>query len=226
VSCIIPAYNPNVDFLRQAVLSAAHQEEAPWEIIVVDDGSTSALGLHYRIPPLFFGAIRFLRTPHRGQASAICTGVEETSGDHLAFLDADDEWMPHKLAMQLAAIEREGADGALGFAEEFVDETLGDVTCRTAERVKPARVFSALMITREAFMRVGWPDPTLGVGMTLEWFSRAQEKGVRLFMLPEVVYQRRIHHGNAGTINRPEYHRDYLNALRLIHKRKRDAPQG
>jgi glycosyltransferase involved in cell wall biosynthesis len=98
VSVIVPAYNAE-RFLAEALDSALAQTERPFEIIVVDDGSTDgtrALAERYEPP------VRVVHQVNRGLPYARNFGAKHATGDWLAFLDADDIWLPPKLATQLA----------------------------------------------------------------------------------------------------------------------------
>jgi glycosyltransferase involved in cell wall biosynthesis len=100
VSVVIPAHNA-ARFLRETLVSAAEQTLAPYEIIVVDDGSTdgtAAVVLDFGPPA------RLVRQAQRGVSAARNTGITAAEGDLIAFLDADDLWEPTKLERQVAAL--------------------------------------------------------------------------------------------------------------------------
>jgi len=70
---------------------------------VVDDGSTdNTVGVCAR----FAGRVRYIRQPNAGASAARNTGIRNSSGEWLAFLDADDLWEPHKIESQIAALEQ------------------------------------------------------------------------------------------------------------------------
>lgn len=97
VSVIIPAFNAAAT-LEVALRSALAQTHRPLEIIVVDDGSsddTSAIVASYPPP------VKLLRQANAGCGPARNTGARAASGDWLAFLDADDAWLPRKLERQV-----------------------------------------------------------------------------------------------------------------------------
>lgn len=97
VSAIIPAYNA-AEYLGEAVDSALAQVGSAVEVIVVDDGSTDTT------PDILAGYgtnIRVLRQTNQGSAAACNTGAAIATGDWLAFLDADDIWLPDKTLHQL-----------------------------------------------------------------------------------------------------------------------------
>ncbi|WP_321814276.1 MULTISPECIES: glycosyltransferase family 2 protein [unclassified Paraburkholderia] len=102
VSVVIPHYN-RLDLLWVAIESIASQTVVPWEIIVVDDASASQFEL-----PSHCGAdikLRLIReTRNRGAAWCRNKGIEEATGDLIAFLDADDRWLPGKLERCIAEL--------------------------------------------------------------------------------------------------------------------------
>ena len=104
VSVVIPTYNRAV-LLREAIASVLRQCYAPLELIVVDDGSTDATFACLR--PL--RELRIVRQDHTGMpGQARNAGARVARGEYLAFLDSDDLWLPHKLAMQVAAAAAAG----------------------------------------------------------------------------------------------------------------------
>ncbi len=135
-----------------------------------------------------------------GPAAARNLGVEHASSDLLAFLDADDLWMPNKLARQLLAIETDRAlDAVLGQVENFVSPEL-----EASEAAKLARNaalsgefhIGALLIRRDAFLRVGWFDIRLRHGEFIDWWSRAMQLDLIYTVMPQLVLRRRLHANN------------------------------
>ena len=97
-----------------AIASVFEQQFNPddIELIVVNDGSTdnSAEILHS-----FGDRIRVIDQTNRGPAAARNTGVAAAHGEYLAFLDADDAWLPRKLATMVPILDRiDGRTGVLG----------------------------------------------------------------------------------------------------------------
>lgn len=100
VSVVIPCYN-GAKFLRETLGSALAQTLPPLEILVIDDGSTddsADLARSYGPP------VRVISQENQGESFARNRGIEEAKGEWVAFLDADDLWMPEKLASQVRAI--------------------------------------------------------------------------------------------------------------------------
>ena len=109
VSVIIPTYN-RAAYLREALASVFRQSLAPWEVIVVDDGSTDET---YQVIQESPGAIRFYRQAHQGVATARNLGLEKATGDLVAWLDSDDLWEPTFLATVVSLLAQDRAlDGA------------------------------------------------------------------------------------------------------------------
>ena len=94
VSVVIPLYNKEKD-VRRAIASAFAQTYPPAEIIVVDDGSTDR-GADV-VESLGDAHIRLERQPNAGVSAARNRGIAMASSELIAFLDADDEWMPDHL---------------------------------------------------------------------------------------------------------------------------------
>jgi glycosyltransferase involved in cell wall biosynthesis len=103
VSVIIPTYN-RAHLVGKAIESVLSQDHDAVEVLVVDDGSkdeTEAfMARTYGDNP----KVRYLRKPNGGVASARNLGLREAKGAFIGLLDADDEWLPNKLRLQLAAL--------------------------------------------------------------------------------------------------------------------------
>ena len=105
ITAIIPTYN-RVVHLERAIASVLAQSQPCSELIVVDDGSTDDTAT--LVEQLAEGStlpIRLLRQDNRGAAAARNSGIRMAKGQLLAFLDSDDWWLPHKLALQTAAMQ-------------------------------------------------------------------------------------------------------------------------
>jgi glycosyltransferase involved in cell wall biosynthesis len=103
VSAIIPTYNRS-ELVMRAVQSVLNQTYSNIEVIVVDDASTD--DTHERLA-VFSDRIHYVLIPHQAKAGgpARNVGIEASRGDYLAFLDSDDEWLPDKIAKQVAVLD-------------------------------------------------------------------------------------------------------------------------
>lgn len=102
-SIIVPLYNKE-RFIARALRSIEAQAVTDYEVIIVDDGSTdgSVAAASVVRDPRF----RIISQPNAGPGAARNRGAAEARGDVLAFLDADDEWLPHFLEHALGTLER------------------------------------------------------------------------------------------------------------------------
>src|SRR5262245_29946090 len=108
VSIIIPTHN-RCSWLDQAIQSVLQQTWRQYEILIVDDASdddTRKLVESFQANST--QPIHYIKTPGDralGVSRARNLGIKKSQGDFLAFLDSDDRWLPHKLELQLKALE-------------------------------------------------------------------------------------------------------------------------
>src|SRR4029077_13800601 len=107
VSVIIPVFNKAACVTR-ALDSIANQTFEDFEVIVVDDGSTDDSAK--RASAHKDSRIRVLSQANAGPGAARNRGTAESRGELLAFLDADDEWLPDYLATGVRTFDEQGHD--------------------------------------------------------------------------------------------------------------------
>jgi glycosyltransferase involved in cell wall biosynthesis len=206
VSIIIPAFNAE-SYLRETLDSALQQTYATCEVIVVDDGSTDGTMV---ILAEYGEKVRVVRQQNRGSACARNAGVAAAHGEWIAFLDADDIWLPEKVERQLAACGR--------FAISHTDSVcFGDALEREILRssfeppyagkvLEPLLVInfitnSTVMVRREVFRRFGGFDESY---VTCEdwalWLRICAEH--KLGYLAEPVVRYRFHKRSKSTMSR------------------------
>jgi glycosyltransferase involved in cell wall biosynthesis len=205
ISVVIPVRDHG-EFVAAAVASALGQTLAPAEVVVVDDGSTDDSAARAEA-----AGARVLRGPHRGVGHALNRGVAATTQPLVAFLDADDVWMPDKLERQRETLGDH--DAVFGWVQEF---SALDVRCRTM----PALLKAAMLVRRSALERVGPFDERLGTGDFVDWFVRARDGGFAYAMLDRIVLRRRVHAANLARHRVPD-HGDYLRILKASLDRRR-----
>jgi glycosyltransferase involved in cell wall biosynthesis len=109
VSVIIPLYN-KADYVLRALESVAAQTYKDFQVVIVDDGSSDG---SCEIAEEFIGShtpqFRLVRQANSGPGSARNRGLEDAQGELVAFLDADDEWLPDFLATALSLLESSGS---------------------------------------------------------------------------------------------------------------------
>jgi glycosyltransferase involved in cell wall biosynthesis len=97
VSIIMPTYN-RADTIKRAIDSVKAQTFEDWELIIVDDGSTDNTAT--LVPPMD-SRIVFISQENQGIAGARNTALQASQGELIAFLDSDDEWLPHHLELSV-----------------------------------------------------------------------------------------------------------------------------
>lgn len=120
VSVVIPTHNHG-RFLAQAVESALGQTVASLEVLVIDDGSTDDTADVVR-RSLVDPRVTYEHTEHRGPAAAKNIGVRLARAPFVAFLDADDVWLPAKLERQLAVFAADPGLGVVYSRRLLIDE--------------------------------------------------------------------------------------------------------
>ena len=197
VCVVIPARDAAATIAR-AVASAQAQVPPPDEVVVVDDASSDATAdLARRL-----GA-RVLRLPAQaGAAGARNAGVAATDAEIIAFLDADDEWLPGKLARQVPLLDGSifVACAACLFAEDGknlgplynaeIPEDGPDAWRGLLERNTVAT--STVLVWRHAFLAAGGFDPALPVAEDQDLWIRLALRGRLAFVRATLVHMHRV----------------------------------
>ena len=130
ISVVIPAHNA-AKYLCETLESVRAQTFRDYETIVVDDGSSdNTAELAER-----FSGVRCLRQKNRGASAARNAGIGAARGTYIAFLDADDLWLPEKLEKQAKGLEANRAAWIYCDALVF-DSATRRTVCRIGERIR------------------------------------------------------------------------------------------
>lgn len=195
ISTIIPVYNGET-YLRDAVESVVSQDYGHQEVIIVDDGSQDAS----KDIAASFSEVKVISRSHEGVASARNAGIQASSGELLAFLDADDLWEAGKLTKQVDYLSAHpDVEGVFGLMRNFVQDGIerpGWLPDHQVDRDVPGHSLCTLLVKRSVFDQVGSFDPSIESGEDGDWFFRAKDLGVSFAMMPERLLLRRIHSRN------------------------------
>jgi len=180
VSVLIPAYNREKTICR-AIQSVLQQTFQDFELIIVDDGSQD--GTVEVIKKIIDPRIKVVRHPkNSGSSEARNTAVKSSSGRYLAFLDSDDEWLPEKLTKQMEALRNEQEEiiaNVCGYYlfDEF-DIKRKEIPSRPVSWHKHLLmgcglgVGTTLVVSRKAFEKIGYFDPSLPRYTDWDWLLR------------------------------------------------------
>jgi glycosyltransferase involved in cell wall biosynthesis len=201
ITVVIPCYNQG-HFLAEAIGSALSQSYAKLEVIVVDDGSsdaTSEVAARYR-------EVRCIRQENRGLAEARNRGIEESRGEYLIFLDADDRLMDGALSVGAASLDSH-PDCAFVYGNVRLIDANGSLLLyppsvnikrnHYLELLRHNHIWSpgAVMYRRNLFDRVGLFDPRVNASADYDLHLRIA-KTFPIFCHGEVVLEYRKHDSN------------------------------
>lgn len=216
VSVIIPVYGAE-QYIAATLQSVLDQTYKNFEVLVIDDGS---LDRSIEICQQFQDPrIQIISQKNRGLAGARNTGIRNAKGDYLAFLDADDLWLPEKLEKHVEHLEKSPDVGISYCCSAFINETgmplgiyqtpkligitLPNLLCRN-----PISNGSVPVIRQEVFKEIKFQDNLYG---TIEdfyfddtfrasediecWFRIAIKTNWKLEGIPEVLTLYRVNSG-------------------------------
>jgi glycosyltransferase involved in cell wall biosynthesis len=223
-SVVIPAYQA-ATVVGDAIESVLAQTVQPCEIIVCNDGSTD--DLHAALAP-FMSRLRLIDKDNGGEASAKNAGIRAATGDFVAFLDADDVFLPRRL-------ERLG--GLASLRPDLDLLTTDSYLVVNGERVRNCYVpefrFAAsdqraailrynflpfVAVRREALIAVGGFDETLRNVPDWDLWLRMILAGSRAGLVDEALAEYRLHSTNV-TSDRARVHRGKLETLEKTKRR-------
>lgn len=219
VSVIIPVYNCE-RYLGDAVNSIIKQDYRPLEIIIVDDGSndgTADIARSYK-------EVQYIYQPNQGQPVARNKGIAAAQGKFIAFLDADDIWMPNKLSIQMDYLNdhpnigfvvakrrihiEEGIEKPPWYREHLFEN---DSVCFNP---------SVMLVRRSVFEKAGCWNPVFRYGETGEWLTRVKDAGISYAIIHETLLISRVHDQNM-TYNLDNIRSEILYALKASVDRNR-----
>lgn len=205
VSVVIPAYN-YAAYLEAAIGSVLRQDHQKFEIVVVDDGSTdntAAIVAGFTDP-----RIRYIHQANAGLSAARNSGIREARNEYIAFLDADDQWLPSHLSSLLAHFSKHSASLALVASTSLRVDALGQKFPSRANLVKSDRVVpvadivlktrfqpSSVVVRKSVFEECGYFDASLRSSEDRDMWIRIGTN-FRIFLQGEPTVLLRKHSAN------------------------------
>jgi glycosyltransferase involved in cell wall biosynthesis len=219
VSVIVPVYNAE-KYIVATVQSVLDQTYANFELLLIDDGSPDrSIDLCQQ-----FGdpRIRIVRQENRGVAAARNHGVRLAQGEYIAFLDADDIWLPTKIAKHIHHLESSTSVGISYSYSTLIDaasKPLGLYQLPPTENITPINFLlrdpvgsGSNLIARSVVLEaIKFPleingvvtqcyfdeDRQLNPSEDTEcWLRMAIKSGLKFEGIPEVLIQYRLHSGS------------------------------
>ena len=217
----MPVFNTE-KYVAEAIESVLSQTYSNLELICVDDGSTDR---SCEIIRSFGSRVHLVENgENRGITKTRNSGVSAARGDYIAFIDADDIWKSDKLEKQLREFNKNpDLDICFALFECFLSPELPDAVKQLRYcPVGPNRGFisGTALFTRSLLERIGPFDEQLQIGEFIDWYTKAQDLGVRDAVIEEILYLRRIHETNTGTLRR-DARSDYLAIARSALARRK-----
>jgi len=222
ISVIIPVYNGE-RFLGEAIRSVLAQTIPPDEIIIVDDGSTDgSAAIVAGLACTSSRPIRYLYQENQGPAAARNCALTVATGAMVAFMDADDLWLPDKTRQQVAVLAAHPTAGvAWGDAITFGGESIEQA--RAVGKVIPAHpmfLLQSMLFRRTVLDQVGAFDAQLRIGEDVDWLLRAIEQGVKFVLHRELAVYYRRHEANL-TVDRDAARRNFYTMFQRAIRRRR-----
>ena len=168
ISVVIPTYN-RYDYLKEALTSVFTQTYLPYEVIVVDDGSTDATEQVQKD----FPNIKYIYQKNSGVSSARNLGISMTSSEWIAFLDSDDRWHSDKLQTQVL-FHKKNPQFLMSYTDEIWIRDFKEVKIPKKFRKIGKNIFlenlsycniapSSSLIHKKLFLKIGLFDENLEV---------------------------------------------------------------
>jgi glycosyltransferase involved in cell wall biosynthesis len=216
ISVIMAAYNA-AEFIGPALDSLFAQDWDPFEVIVVDDGSTDATAELAESYP----GLRCIRQENAGAAVARNTAIAAASGELVANLDSDDILPPRRLSVQASYLVAHPEVGCVFGRQEWLnpppwlgrDQVYGDLD---------GIPLSSAMFRRKVLLDLGGYDQAFAPSEDTDLVIRMREAGIPYHVLPEVVLYRRYHESSLTGGRAPQA--PLLRSLRAKMERERARP--
>ena len=234
ISVIIPTYN-RILFLKRSIDSVLEQTLQPYEIIIVDDGSSDGTSAMIKTN---YPNLKLIYQENKGVSAARNTGVKASSGDWVCFLDSDDEWKKNKLSEQHIALEKDTTYSFCHSNEEWIKNGKkinqkkkhkkygGNIfkQCLDMCRVSP----SSVMINKNVFKDVGLFNEDLIICEDYELWLRICSHYKVLFIDEPLIIKYGGHKGQlSSSFESIEYYRikalEYLLLTKMTNNNRKEA---
>ncbi len=227
----MPAYNAG-KYLSESIKSVLAQTYADWELIIVDDESqddtASIVESYQRID----SRIKYFWQKNGKQGRARNKAIRESEGYYLAFLDADDIWLPHKLTHQVNLMKEHQSDLVFGYScllenglrtEKTIGRGSGNYQGQAAIEFllyHDAFIMSTVFVKREAVMKVECFVEDLKIQYCEDWhlWLKLALENFSFYTDTEIVSYYRIHSESAAITEKQAQIKFFFALLNLHHQ--------
>lgn len=211
ISIIIPAYNAE-KYIEASILSVLNQTYVNWELIIVNDGSTDRTQAIAEEFSSRDKRIKVINQQNKRLAAARNTGIKNSTGQWVAFLDADDIWFPSKLEKQVKISEKVPYIDIL-YTDGWIFH-YDDLTNLTAYSIKKGEFTSdemylleysgnyipviSVMAKRNIMDKIGFPEEEIFFYGCEDWdcWLRLAQAGANFYGIDEKLFYYRRHDSN------------------------------
>lgn len=207
VSVVVPAYKA-ATYIGETLNSVFEQTFKDYEVIVVNDGSPDTVEFEHVLRP-YLSRIRYLKQKNLGAGAARNEGLRAAQGEFIAFLDADDLWLPNYLEEQLKFIRGDSLDLVCADAMHFGDSTFagrtfmeafmetapaaGAVTFLGLVSAEQSLITSGILARRSKIIDVGLFDEGLRNSQDFDLWLRLVRNGARSAYQRKLLLRYRCH---------------------------------
>ena len=206
VSVIIPAYNAD-KYIERTIRSVLLQDYENIEIIIIDDGSTDNTATVVKKLVNEDKRLHYVHQRNGGVSSARNHGYKLSKGEYLAFLDADDVWLPENIRKKVEHLQNDPVTGLVHSDALLIDEN--DKPLDEIKKGKSGWILddllswngtcipapSSILVKREVVDTAGGFDTNLSTAADQEFFFRVAAK-YKIGRVEEITWQYRMHSQN------------------------------
>ena len=206
ISVVVICRNARI-FIEQCIESIRSQTLPADEIIVIDGHSTDGTWDWLQQQP----DLHLILQEGEGIADARNTGIERSTGDLIAFLDADDFWPANKLFVQLMTLQLNPTlEAVTGYLQKYGEHNTRHL----------AMTPGGFLFRREVFERYGSFRNRWKVACDHEWFLRTKRLHMNTEEIPDVVVYKTMHGNNISVMHKKLYRNEMIAILREHHIQK------
>ena len=199
ITIIVPVYNRE-KYIAEALNSLLKDDYQPKEIVLVDDGSTDRTAEILRK----YEGINYHYQEHQGVSVARNTGISNSHGEFITFLDSDDIWMPGRLEYCIRFFESHPeVDYLLGKQVTFLEDGfLKPIHIKQSwlDFPQESSGTGVLMTKKTCFDKVGFFNPDFRSSEDKDWLLRASEAKLQMARIPLIMVKQRLHGQNISLL--------------------------